>query len=91
METKTNEKIEKKLKILAAGDLHGDKKLIALLPIGGRFTMDFEEAFEVVKLLKPFITIPMHYGSIVGSEEDAREFCEMCKEINLNCELLGKG
>ena len=31
METKTNEKIEKKLKILAAGDLHGDKKLIERL------------------------------------------------------------
>src|SRR3989338_7788481 len=31
METKINEKIEKKLKILAAGDLHGDKKLIERL------------------------------------------------------------
>ncbi len=69
---------------------HGDKKLIALLPIGGRFTMDVEEAVEAAKLIKPFLAVPMHYGSIVGSKEDAKEFVELCKEENINAEILEK-
>jgi len=36
---------------------------VALLPIGGHFTMDPKEAAYAVKLLKPKIAIPMHYGS----------------------------
>ena len=57
-----------------------DKKFIALLPIGGRFTMTAEEASEAAKLLKPDLAIPMHYGSIVGGDDDAEEFVELCKE-----------
>ncbi len=33
---------------------------IALLPIGGRFTMDIEEAVEAVKVIEPGVAIPMH-------------------------------
>jgi L-ascorbate metabolism protein UlaG (beta-lactamase superfamily) len=66
------------------------KKFIALLPIGGRFTMTFEEAAEAAKLIKPFLAIPMHYGSIVGNEEDAKEFLELCKENKINAEILEK-
>jgi len=33
---------------------------IALLPIGGRFTMDVDEAVEAVKIIKPGIAVPMH-------------------------------
>jgi len=69
---------------------HGDKKLIALLPIGGRFTMSVEEAVEAAKLIKPFLAIPMHYGSVIGTEEDAREFKTLCEEENIKCEILGK-
>jgi len=65
------------------------KKFVALLPIGGRFTMSVEEAFEAVKLIKPSLTIPMHWGSIVGSDEDAKEFAELCKAEGFNVEVLG--
>jgi len=34
---------------------------VALLPIGGTFTMDIEEAIEAVVAIKPKIVIPMHY------------------------------
>jgi len=47
---------------------------IAMLPIGGTYTMNVEEALEAVKAIKPKYTIPMHYGSIVGSEKDAERF-----------------
>jgi len=47
---------------------------IAMLPIGGTYTMNVEEAVEAVRTIKPKYTIPMHYGSIVGSEKDAEKF-----------------
>ena len=66
------------------------KKFIALLPVGGRFTMSAEEALEAAKIIKPFLAIPMHYGSIAGSEEDAQEFCNLCKEEGINAKILEK-
>jgi L-ascorbate metabolism protein UlaG (beta-lactamase superfamily) len=66
------------------------KEFVALIPVGGRFTMNAEEAFEAVKLIKPTLAIPMHYGSIVGTIEDAREFKELCEENNIRCEILEK-
>ena len=66
------------------------KKLVALLPIGGRFTMSVEEAVEAAKLIKPSLAIPMHYGSIVGTEDDAKEFCELCEEEGINAKVLEK-
>ena len=47
---------------------------IAFLPIGGTYTMNVVEAVEAVKIIKPKITIPMHYGKIVGFKEDALKF-----------------
>lgn len=66
------------------------KKFIALLPIGGRFTMNAEEAAEAAKMIKPSLAIPMHYGSIVGSEDDAREFKELCGEEGIDVKILEK-
>ena len=65
-----------------------DKEFIALLPVGGRFTMTFEEAVEAAKLIKPSLAIPMHWGSIVGTENDADEFVEMCKKEGINAKKL---
>ena len=72
------------------GHKQKDKKFIALLPIGGRFTMSVEEAHKAAKLIKPNLVIPMHYGSIVGSIDDAKEFCELCTEDKIECEILEK-
>ena len=61
---------------------------IALLPVGGEYTMNAEEAAAAANKIKPKIAVPMHYGSIIGSEEDAEEFSKQCE-----CEvrILGKG
>jgi len=32
----------------------------------------------------------MHYGSIVGSDDDAKEFVRLCKEEGINAEILEK-
>ena len=50
---------------------------IALLPIGGTYTMNAEEAAKACKAFNPEIAIPMHYGDIVGSIEDAKKFKEI--------------
>lgn len=34
---------------------------VLLLPVGGTFTLDDKEAFTTMGLLKPKVTIPMHY------------------------------
>jgi L-ascorbate metabolism protein UlaG (beta-lactamase superfamily) len=52
---------------------------IALLPAGGRFTMNEEEAAEAANLIRPKIAIPMHWGSIVGTRETAARFVERCE------------
>lgn len=49
---------------------------IALLPVSGTYVMSSHEAAEATKKIMPKIAIPMHYGSIVGSESNAHEFSE---------------
>jgi L-ascorbate metabolism protein UlaG (beta-lactamase superfamily) len=41
--------------------------------------MDAKEAAELVNTIKPKLAIPMHWGSIVGSSEDADNFSKLCK------------
>ena len=66
------------------------KEFIALLPVGGRFTMSAEEAANAAALIKPTLAIPMHWGSIIGSEDDAKEFVELCKEAGIHAKILEK-
>lgn len=66
------------------------ENFIALLPIGGRFTMGVEEAADAAKLIKPSLAIPMHYGSIVGTDEDAKEFIQLCSEYGVEAKILEK-
>ena len=66
------------------------KEFIALLPIGGRFTMDIEEALDAAILIKPSIVIPMHYGTIIGDKKDAEEFKNLCREEGIKVEILEK-
>lgn len=67
-----------------------EKEFVALLPVGGRFTMSVEEAVEAAKIIKPTLAIPMHYGSVVGTEDDAKEFVELCTEEGIKAMILEK-
>lgn len=73
-----------------AGDtgLFSDMKLIpelfgaldvALLPIGGHFTMDEQAAAGAVALLKPAVTIPIHYNTWPLVQANTDTFTELCK------------
>lgn len=47
---------------------------VAMIPIGGHFTMDKKQAADYVTSLKPQAVIPTHYGSIVGNQTDGQDF-----------------
>ncbi|MCE4610149.1 MAG: metal-dependent hydrolase [Desulfurococcales archaeon] len=59
------------------GELY--KPDIALLPIGGHFTMDPVEAAKAVELIKPKVAIPMHWGTfpvLYGKPEEFKKLVE---------------
>ena len=56
---------------------------ILLVPVSGTYVMTAKEAVKATEKIKPKIAIPMHYGTIVGSEADAKEFKAMVK----SCEV----
>jgi len=53
---------------------------VALLPIGGVFTMDPFQASKALKLLRPKIAIPIHYKTFPILEQDATRFVELAKK-----------
>ncbi len=55
---------------------------VALLPIGGFYTMDWKQAAEYVAQIKPKAVIPTHYGSIVGKDSDGPAFREALETFN---------
>lgn len=51
---------------------------IALVPVGGTYTMTAEEAAKLVERIAPTkYAIPTHYQTVVGSAEDATKFKEI--------------
>ncbi len=47
---------------------------VAMIPIGGFYTMDKKQAADYAAKIKPKAVIPTHYGSIVGDKTDGRDF-----------------
>jgi L-ascorbate metabolism protein UlaG (beta-lactamase superfamily) len=52
---------------------------VALLPAGGTYTMNAREAAEAANAIKPQVAVPMHWGTVVGSEADAKQFVQLCQ------------
>lgn len=61
---------------------------IALLPIGGHFTMDVVQAAKAVELLKPRVAIPMHYNTFPVIEADPQEFARLVAEKGLGTKVV---
>ena len=49
---------------------------VALLPVGGTYTMTAEEAAKLAIKIQPEVAIPTHYGDIVGDPKDGERFIE---------------
>ena len=50
---------------------------IAFVPVGGTYTMDFKEAAQLINEIQPKIAVPIHYGSVVGTKQDATDFIKL--------------
>jgi len=60
---------------------------VALVPVGGTYTMTYTEAAELVNLIKPAKAIPTHYGDTVGEKEDGEKFRNLLNP-EIECMLL---
>jgi L-ascorbate metabolism protein UlaG (beta-lactamase superfamily) len=73
----------KGVRVYHAGDtdlipeMNGLKPDVALLPVSGTYVMTAEEAAQAAKIVEPKLAIPMHYGAIVGTEQDAQKFKQL--------------
>jgi L-ascorbate metabolism protein UlaG (beta-lactamase superfamily) len=47
---------------------------VALLPVSGVYVMTAPEAAEAARRIQPRVAVPMHWGSHIGTEHDARTF-----------------
>jgi L-ascorbate metabolism protein UlaG (beta-lactamase superfamily) len=73
------------VRIYHAGDtdvipeMQGIEVDVALLPVSGTYTMTAGEAAEACTMLKAAVAVPMHFGDIVGSDEDAQRLKRLCR------------
>ena len=90
--------IDSEKPVYHAGDtcVFGDMKLIAdlykpevaLLPIGGFFTMDPKQAALATSMIKPAKVVPMHYGTWEPIEQDPAEFKNLVREASPETEVV---
>lgn len=62
---------------------------VAFIPVGGTYTMNFKEAAYLINEIKPKIAVPIHYGGIVGTKQDAIDFTQLVNP-EIKCEILMK-
>lgn len=61
---------------------------LAMLPIGGVFTMDPQQATLAAKLLKVDTVIPMHYKTFPILEKDTLSYVEIMKKEAPNIKVI---
>lgn len=54
---------------------------VAIVPIGGHYTMDPDDAAEAVRLIAPRYVIPCHYNSFPVIEQDPAEFARIVESV----------
>jgi L-ascorbate metabolism protein UlaG (beta-lactamase superfamily) len=62
----------------AIPEMAGVRCDVALLPVGGKFTMTWGEAAEACELIDTQAAVPMHYGEVIGDIRDAEKFRDHC-------------
>lgn len=87
--------------IFHAGDtaLFGDMSLVgdedgidvALLPVGGTYTMDVKDAVKAMRLLRARTMVPMHYDTWETIAVDRREMVSTCEGERFTLKVLAPG
>lgn len=73
-------------KYYIAGDTDNVEELqnlicdVAFLPIGGTFTMNYEEAADLANTINAKIIVPTHYGELVGTNDDLDNFIKLTEK-----------
>jgi L-ascorbate metabolism protein UlaG (beta-lactamase superfamily) len=52
---------------------------VALVPVSGTYTMTADEAVQACEVLNAKVVVPMHYGDVAGSADDAEELRRRCR------------
>jgi len=60
---------------------------VALIPIGGYYTMDKKQAADLISGMKPNAVIPTHYGELVGSPVDGNDFKDYIDIVDKNIQV----
>ena len=60
---------------------------IAFVPIGGTYTMNYKEAAKLINEIRPKFVVPIHYGKIVGTKQDALNFEKLLNE-DIKCKIM---
>ena len=89
------------VRIYHAGDtcLFSDMKLIkelyhpdiAMIPVGGHYTMDIEQAGIAAEWIGAKITIPIHYNTFSMISVDITRFDMFLQTKGLNCQIMNAG
>jgi L-ascorbate metabolism protein UlaG (beta-lactamase superfamily) len=61
---------------------------MALLPIGGNFTMDIEDAVKAVEFLSPELAVPMHYNTFDSIRANPEEFVSRVRDLGFRAKSL---
>lgn len=54
---------------------------VLLVPVGGYYTIDAQEAIDVIKRAEPAIVVPMHYGSEENAIKEIAPLSDFLKKI----------
>ena len=82
------------LRYYVAGDTDNNEDVrkvrcdVALVPVGGTYTMTAKEAAALVNAIRPRAAVPTHYADIVGSVKDAERFAGLLDPA-IRCDYCG--
>jgi L-ascorbate metabolism protein UlaG (beta-lactamase superfamily) len=62
-----------------------------MIPIGGNFVMDVEDAILAVKMIEPKMVIPMHYDTWDIIKADVKSFKNKIESLKIKCEVMNPG
>ncbi len=64
---------------------------VALMPVGDYFTMGTKDAVRAAKMLRPSVTVPLHYDTFPAIELDTGEWARAMSEAGLETRVMAAG
>jgi L-ascorbate metabolism protein UlaG (beta-lactamase superfamily) len=86
---------EKRIAHLGDTYIDGVKKLpnidLLLIPIGGYYTMNIDEAIKALEIISPKLAIPMHYNTLDEIKADPNDFKARAEKKGFRVKVLKFG